>query len=169
MAEPAKTRWVTFELGFFESQILLQSLRVISRNYRIKPEEADAKTAAVWYSTRGCQTSGMSGEDTAEWLAHLHQIKQANLEPVERWILALSQKKSDRCRMRIKLEEAAGFLAVLNDHRLFLAARHDIGEAEMNMRNLGQFRLLPPHQQTAVLEMELMGMVIEQVIGKLSM
>ena len=65
MAEPAKTRWLTLELGFFESQILLQTLRTIQKNYRINPAELDDETAGVWYSRRGCESAGMSEEEDA--------------------------------------------------------------------------------------------------------
>jgi len=168
MGEPSKTRWLTLNLGFLHSQILLASLRTVSRNYQIQPDDLDAETAAVWYSSRGCETARMTPEETADWRSNLHSIKRANLELIQRWIRTLSRKKEGVCRFRIRLDEAPSFLTVLNDHRLLLAARHQIGQEEMDHRLVDQFNHLTSAQQTALLEMELMGLVMEEVLQVLT-
>jgi len=159
---------VTLDLGFIESQILLQSLKTIWQNYQVNPREMDDATSAVWYSRRGCESAGMSNEEATDWVDNLHQAKLGNLELLERWIRALSRKKEGGCRVRIKIDEASSFLSVLNDHRLLVAARNGIGEAEMDVELIDRLKSLPPNQQTALLEMDLIGAVMEEVMRKLS-
>lgn len=157
-------RWFTLRLGYSESQVLLRSLQTIQRNYTIPPGELDAETAAVWYSTKGCETAEMTDGETADWLRNLHRGKESNRELIGGWIRTLAGKKEGPRRLRIKWEDAAHFLTVLNDHRLLLAARNDIGQEEMDLQRVDRLGELESKQQTALLEMELMGLVMEEVL-----
>jgi len=49
-----------------------------------------------------------------------------------------------------------------------LAAHHNIGEQEMNMRTLAAFSKLPPPQQTALFEMEFLAYLIDELLQLLS-
>jgi len=55
-------------------------------------------------------------------------------------------------------------MTALNDHRLLLSARHDIGEAEMNVRSFASLSKLPPPQQTALCEIEFLAYMVEELI-----
>jgi len=59
---------LVLEFGSVEKQILLHTIAAILENYKRKPADIDPRTAAVWYSTRGCKSAGMSEEETREWV-----------------------------------------------------------------------------------------------------
>jgi len=162
----ARTRdTLSLTFSFFESRILQHILRQIMVNYQTKPEQLDSKAAAVWYSTRGCETSKMSAEDTREWVQNLHHYKSANVQHLIKWARRLATlNKAGHCQINLKLDDAPILLTALNDHRLLMAATHDIGQAEMDMRSLTALNSLKPAQQTAVSEIHFLAAIIEEIL-----
>jgi hypothetical protein len=154
---------ITLEL--LEIELLLRTFHVITQEYRIKPADQDAKLAEVWYSTRGCKSAGMSPEETRDWLELLHGYKSANLALLEDWIRQLTELPSGKPELRIRLEHAPNLLTICNDHRLLLAARHNIAESEMDLRRRGELGQLPVAKQTAVYQIHLLGWVIEELLS----
>ena len=154
--------------NFLESSILRKAFSEIVRNYKTKPDELDPKLASVWYSTRGCKSAGMSHEETQEWLASLHQFKSANLQRLNTWHQALAPKKSGVYQLDVSLPDAQALLTVLNDHRLLMAARYDIGQQEMDMRSSEAIRNLTRNQQTALFAIHLLACIIEELINHIS-
>ena len=164
MAKPANPRWVTLSLGFVESRILLECLASIRKVYAVNPAEIDDSASEVWYSRRGCESAGMSKEDSDAWIESLHDLKLQHLDAIERWIRALAKKEDDPCVMRIRIEEVPGFLTVLNDHRLLVAARTGVTEEEMNVESIFDLEEFPQTKQRALIEMDLLGGVMQQVM-----
>lgn len=146
-----------------ESRIVLRILRSIIENYRLRPDQLDPRVAAVWYSSRGCQTAKMSAEETRDWLETLHSYKSANLQCLEEWTRSLAGAKP-RPQLRLRLEEAASLVTVLNDHRLMAAARNDIGQAEMDMHLSSAIGRLKPAQQAALYEIHFLAYLIEEIL-----
>ena len=155
---------ITLSFRLSESRVVHRVLKAIVQNYKISPDELDPKVADAWYSTRGCQTAKMSTEETKEWLEHLYQYKGANLRLVEKWVKKFSGPKANQYYLRLKLEEAPALLTVLNDHRLLMAARHGIGQEEMDLNSLSAFSQLQPAQQTALYEIEFLARIIEEIL-----
>jgi hypothetical protein len=119
---------LTLSFTFLESRILQGAIGEIVLNYKTKPEDLAPKVASAWYSTRGCTAARMSPEETSEWVENLHQYKSANVQHLLKWSRSLEVPKAGQRQVKMKLEEASILLTALNDHRLLLAARHDIGQ-----------------------------------------
>ena len=156
---------LSLTFSFFESRILQHILRQIMVNYQTKPEQLDPKAAAVWYSTRGCEQAKMSAEDTREWVENLHRYKSANVQHLIKWSRRLAVlNKAGHCQLNVKLDDAPILLTALNDHRLLVAATHDIGEKEMDLRSLPGINSLQAAQQTAVSEIHFLAVIIEEIL-----
>jgi hypothetical protein len=155
---------LTLAFNSLESQILQQILRRIAANYQANPRDLDPKAAAAWYSTRGCESAKMSAEETREWLEDLRQYKSANVEHLTRWLRRLALMKAGECRLNLKVEEASVLLTALNDHRLLLAAQHDVGQNEMDARMLDALDRLAPVQQRAISEIHFLACIIEAIL-----
>ncbi len=55
-------------------------------------------------------------------------------------------------------------MAAINDYRLSAAARHEIGQAEMDAHSPWQLAKLPPNRQKAVLEIHFLAWIIEETL-----
>lgn len=151
-------------LNLFESRVLLRALRLLIDSYRLKPDEVDPKIGSAWYSTRGCASSGLSAEETGDWLAHLHALRGARLQHLERWAGLLAATKLEQYDLPIGPSEADVFLTAVNDYRLLLAARHDIGEAEMERHRLEELEQLPTPQRSALFEIHFLALILEELL-----
>lgn len=158
---------LTLTFNFLESRVLQRVLQTIHRNYSIKPGQIHPKVAAVWYSTRGCEKAGMSAEETSQWIEHLHQDKGSRAALLEDWSSQLAVPESKQARIRVSLGHASDLMMALNDHRLWLAARHDIGQAEMDVRSIEGLASLKPTQQAALQEIHFLAWTIEEILRAL--
>ena len=161
-ARTPKALGLTFNT--LESRLLRHILKQIITNYQITPQDLNPKAASVWYSAKGCESARMSPEETQEWLEHLHQYKSAHVQNLTKWRRRLALPKEGHCRLNVKLEEVPVLLSALNDHRLFLAASHDLGQKEMDARSVADFANLQPAQQMAVSEIHVLGCIIEEIL-----
>ena len=150
-----------------ESRLLLRVFQQLIENYRLKPDAIDPRTASVWYSTRGCATARMSAEETSEWIKHLHGLKSGGVQRLENWSRELSATKPGHSQLRLSVEEASALVTAINDYRLMAAARHNIGEAEMDVRSLLQIGGLPPARQQGLLEICFLAAIIEETLQAL--
>jgi hypothetical protein len=162
---------LVFTLSLPERMLLAHALKELAAKYRLKPDELDARTAAAWYSSRGCASAGMSDEETKEWLEHLHAFKKnTNLQRLEDWAAQLGERGtvdseiSGQSMLRIPTDQAAAFMTAINDYRLAAAARHDIGQAEMDAHSPWHLAKLPPLRQKAVLEIHFLAWIIEETL-----
>jgi hypothetical protein len=154
-----------FTLNRTESFFLASALRDLIEKYRLKPNELDAATAAAWYSPRGCVAAGMSEEETKEWLENLHALKRGTrLQELEEWAAQLAKAETERPTLRIAIGHATGFITAINDHRLAVAARHEIGQSEMDARSPWQLAKLAPVRVKAVLEIHFLAWMIEETL-----
>jgi len=148
-----------------EKRLLLGILESIRTHYQIKPADLDAKAASVWYSTRGCQTAGMTPVETRDWIENLFRYRSEQVQALTTWMRRLQHKQDNRHILVLHFDEVPRFLAVLNDHRLWQAARHDLGEPEMALGFAGASEALGPEQQIALCEVELLGYLMERVLA----
>ncbi len=155
---------ITLSFGAFESQVLRRIISTLIQNYKIKPAEMGPKEAAVWYSTRGCESAKMSAEETRDWLEQLHGFRSANLDRLEDWAKQLTAAREDHFELRVPLAEADKLITLLNDHRLLAAARHDIGQPEMDLCSLAAFNALTPMQLNALDEIHFLACLIEALL-----
>lgn len=151
-------------LNALEARLLHKIFRQLVENYRPAPGELDPKTAAAWYSTRGCVAAKMSEEETREWLGQLHAFKGARVEKLEDWSRQLASGTSGDCRVRIAIDDVPTFMASINDHRLLAAARHGIGQHEMDAHWPWQLAKLPAARQEAMLEIHFLAWVLEETL-----
>ena len=157
-----------FTLSSMESRIIERVLASIIANYQLPPAELDEKSGAVWYSRRGCESARMTPEETADWLKQLHNVRSARLEHLQSWLNDLRGRPPGAFTLSIPLERAEALMTALNDHRLLMAARHDVGEAEMEMRTLSALQRMPPEKQTALYEIHFLAYVIEELLQLLN-
>ena len=155
---------LSLTFSFLESRLLQHAISEIVLSYKTKPEDLAPKVSSALYSTRGCKTAKMSAEETREWVENLRQYKSANVERLVNWSRSLDTPKAGQRQMKIKLDEAHILLTALNDHRLLLAARHDIGQKEMDMRSLAALAGMEPAQQTAVSIIHFLALIIEEIL-----
>ena len=155
---------LTLTFDRLERELLRHILGRIIANYRAKPEQLGPKAASAWYSTQGCNSVKMSAEETREWVESLRQYKSANAERLQACVEQISQIGAGQAALKISLEDASGLMVALNDHRLLLAARHDISQKEMDVRSLPDFSRLPAAQQTALSEIHLLAWIIEEIL-----
>src|SRR5687768_59373 len=94
------------QFGRREKQLLLQTIETILENYRAKPDELDPKAAAVWYSTRGCKSAGMSAEETRDWIDSLYGFKGAHAELLEQWARQIREVEPGKFELAVKVEQA---------------------------------------------------------------
>lgn len=154
---------------FFESQVLRQILEFIGDTYRKKPSELDPQAAAAWYSTRGCESAGMSSEETQEWLHQMHEFRTSRRTLIEQCAQHLRPKAlAEPLELRLTLDAAADLITVLNDYRLLAAARNEIGQREMDLNSMAEFSALPAPQQTALTEIHFLAYLIETLLQFLS-
>lgn len=172
---------LVFTLNLPERLLLAHALRELAAKYRLKPDELDDQTAAAWYSRRGCTTAGMTDEETKEWLEHLHAFKKGTLlQRLEEWTAQLEEpgtgnpergaaasERPGQSMLKIPTVHAAAFVTAINDYRLANAARHDIGQAEMDAHSPWQLARLLPLRQQAVLEIHFLAWIIEETLRAL--
>ncbi|MEY2407463.1 MAG: hypothetical protein QOF48_133 [Verrucomicrobiota bacterium] len=154
-------------LNAFEARLLDRVFRVILKNYELKPADLDPAVAEVWYATRGCRGAQMSAEETGEWLSALHQLKSDSIRRLEVWAGRLSASKPGGHRLALELGEADVLLKVLNDYRMMVAARQQLGEAEMNLADDFELLELPPGRRIALMEIDILGALMEQILAAL--
>lgn len=152
-----------------EAKVLLPILVELADDYRAKPEDLDPKARAIWYSKGGFKNAKLSAQDTEDWIEQMHGFKSANLAAIERWCQALSKHEAGLPKqIKLTLEEAHQFVTVINDQRLLLAARHDIGQTEMDMILPFADPSLSGPRKLALFQIHFLALMIEQVIGMLS-
>jgi hypothetical protein len=158
---------IILRLGPEEAQFMRRIFANIIRQYQLKPEEVHPRVAGVLYSTRGCRSAGLNEEQTREWIENLHSLKTANLVALRQWRRQLAGKSEEVFELPLNDEHAQTLVTVLNDHRLMCAARYNIGEEEMDIRTLTQMENMGPRQRAALLDVMLLGAVIETVLALL--
>ena len=158
---------IVLTFGSVETQILQRAFHSILGHYQVAPEQLDPAIADAWYSTRGCRAVRMSEAETREWRQGLHEFKSARVTLIQSWteqLAADTAAKPGQRQLQLTLEESATLISVLNDHRLFLAAKHEIGQAEMDLHSLATLHELKPARQFALYEIHLLGWIMEEVL-----
>ena len=150
-----------------EAQYLRRIFASIIRQYLLKPDEVHPSVADVWYSKRGCVSAGLNEEQTREWIENLHGLKSANVAALRRWRRSLAPRGENVATFALRDEDSQTLVTVLNDHRLLCAARHNIGEDEMNLRTIAQVEKLRPRQRTALMDVMFLGAIIETLLALL--
>lgn len=162
-AKSKETLTLTIEPG--ERRLLRRVLEAIIQNYQTPPEALPAPVAQVWYSTAGCRGARMSAEQTSEWIDQLRAIRKSRLRLLQRFVRQMQSPDKGNSELQMNTEQAAVFMTSLNDHRLFLAARHEIGEAEMNWPFFSSPAALKPARRKALFEIGVLGFVIEILLS----
>jgi hypothetical protein len=150
-----------------EAPLLRRIFNSIIRQYTLKPGDIDPRIAEVWYSRRGCASARMTDEQTREWIENLHSLKGANLTLLRRWARNLAPRPNHLAQLELTDEDSQTLVTVLNDHRLMCAARHSIGEAEMNLRTLTELQEVRPRRRVALLDIMFLAAIIETVLALL--
>src|SRR3954469_2371964 len=159
---------VAFSFSLLERKVLERALTTLLENYQVNPAEIDERAAAVWYSSAGCRSAGMSTEETADWMKQLYALRFGRIAILRECLEQLGAGPEAASGMRVRAEQADALMTALNDHRLLLAAHHDIGEAEMSVRSWAALARLPARQQTTLFEIEFFAYLIDELLRLLS-
>jgi len=158
---------IVLRLAPSEAQFLRRIFAGIIRQYLLKPDEVHPSVADVWYSKRGCVSAGLNEEQTREWIENLHHLKSANVAALRRWRRSIASRDETVVTLALGDEDSQTLLTVLNDHRLMCAARHNIGEEEMDIRTIAQVEKLRPRQRAALMDVMFLGAIIETLLALL--
>jgi len=158
---------IVLRLAPSEAQFLRRIFAGIIRQYLLKPDEVHPSVADVWYSKRGCVSAGLNEEQTREWIENLHHLKSANVAALRRWRRSIASRDETVVTLALGDEDSQALLTVLNDHRLMCAARHNIGEEEMDIRTIAQVEKLRPRQRAALMDVMFLGAIIETLLALL--
>lgn len=143
-----------------ETALLRSILHEIHRAYAIPADQLESTVRSVWFSGEGFRSAEMSPEDIEEWNQALHEFRGQNRVRCHEWILLLAQG-GDPLLWRIGKEETDTLLTMLNDYRLYQAARNHIGQAEME----GDFALVESTaQRMALMEIRFLDWLIEMLL-----
>ncbi len=143
-----------------EAEFLAKVLKSLADKYAIPPSELDGKTGHVWYSSDGFKSANMSREEREEWNRSLHEFRGENRRKLEEWISALGAP-SFPVTWILDFAEAETLLMVINDHRLGLAAKHDVAEHEME-HDLD--RVKDPAKRGALFEIHVLSWMMERIL-----
>ena len=147
------------ELNRFEAPLLRRCLTRLAEHYTLPPAELDDAGAEAWYSTRSC-----SPEETRAWVESLHELKRAQLTPIHEWITQLAQASPQGATLYLPEGSLDSFLSAINDYRLLQAARHHVGEAEMELHLDRDADELTPALRVALLEIHFLAWLIEELL-----
>lgn len=157
--------WVTLTIQPEDRRQFRRVLETIIRNYKQPPEALPSPVSQVWYSTAGCRSARMSAEQTGEWINELRAIRKSRLRLLQRCVREMQSEDKGSSELRMSPDEAAAFMMSLNDHRLFLAAQHEIGEAEMGRPFFASTASLTPARRKALFEIGALAVVIEMLLS----
>ena len=106
----------------------------------------------------------MSDAESADWIKQLQAVRSGRLETLQKWLADLRARTPGAFTLRVGFEKAETLMTAFNDHRLLLAAQHDIGEGEMDLRTLSALTSLPAEKQSALYEIHFLAYIIEELI-----
>ena len=112
-----------------ERAFLSGILQVILHHYGQAPEELPPRVWEVWYSAE--TTASLEEEDRHCWMESLRDFRQGNAGLCRRYLKMLQEAVQEPFSLPIARADLDSFLIVINDHRLYQAAVHEVGEAEM--------------------------------------
>jgi hypothetical protein len=167
MKATRKKEQILLTFNPIERRILFPILRSIQTNYQKDPIEFTEQEKKVWYSSRGCETSGMSKDDTRDWIQSLYDNRQSHLGLLQSWLTELdpsSPSNQSSATLHLSPDQAPSFLAILNDHRLLCHARHDLGQDDLVYPFLDTPNHLTPNQRGARAEIDLLAHIMEVVL-----
>ena len=146
-----------------EAKFLAPILRAVAAEYAIPPPELDAKVQGVWYSSEGMDRVQMPADERREWEHALHEFRGENSRKIGAWLAILAQT-APVITWSLEGEDVERLMIVLNDHRLSLAARHDVAEQEME-HDLD--RIESPGKKQALFHIHILGAMIHRIIEEM--
>jgi len=158
---------IHLKLALEERLFLIRVLTSIRGNYQIRPSDMEPKGARAWYDTKGCPIPGE--REREDWIEQLHQSRSDHLGRIENWLASLSRSTSRKESLALTLtfEEAPAFLQVINDHRLLMVHRHELGERELASDFNKVIQTLEPQRQLALCDVNLLAHIMEYILQAL--
>jgi hypothetical protein len=148
-----------------ETELLRSILHEIHRAYAIPSDQLESSVRSVWFSGEGFRSAEMTDEDIQEWNQALYEFRGQNRIQCHEWMLRLAQG-GDPLLWRIEKDEADTLLTILNDYRLYQAARNHIGQAEMER----DFAFVESAaQRMALMEIHFLDWLIEMLLRGMGM
>ncbi len=151
----------SFVLFAPDRAFLAQILSKIITNYSQKPGDMDPRVAAAWYPP-GIGEKPEDAEDVDIWVEELRVFRSGNAGLCRTCLQFLQEAGAEEpVVLQIPLEQSETFMVVLNDHRIYQAALHGIGELEMD-RPWDKVQDLEKRQ--ALLEIHFLAVILETML-----
>lgn len=144
-----------------EAPFLIQVFEELKNDYQVPPESMETKVAGVWYSNEGHLRVNSSEEEEREWNQELFEYRSHNVEKIEEWLRVLRNNENESILWEVPWHELDALLVVMNDHRLSLAARHEVAEVEME-HDLEKVADL--QKRRALFQIHILGMIISRIL-----
>lgn len=152
-----------------EAMFFAHVLEEVLAGYETSAEQLSPGLRSAWYDTRGCVSSGMDGEATAEWIESLQEHRTGRIALCRGWVdvlQAMIEREDEGPGVwKIPKSDAESLFQVLNDRRLALASVHEITEEEQMDWNSWSDQ--SPEVRNALVEIHLLGELIQMLLEQL--
>jgi len=143
-----------------EIELLRSILHEIDRAYGIPIDQLETTVRNVWFSGEGFRSAEMDREDIREWNQALRDFRGENRSRCQEWTGLLAQG-GDPLLWRVARREIDTLITILNDYRLYQAARHEIGQTQMDE----DFDFVQsPNLRLALLEIHFLAWLMEMIL-----
>jgi hypothetical protein len=150
-----------------EAMFFAHVLEEVLDGYETPAGQLSPGLRSAWYDTRGCISSGMDGEATAEWIESLQEHRTERIALCRGWVDTLQAliEREEPGVWKILKSDAEALFQVLNDRRLALASVHEIiGEEQMDWNSWTD---QSPEVRNALVEIHLLGELIQMLLEQL--
>lgn len=151
-----------FEIILFpaEAGIFQRALRDIASSYRKPPRSHPGDIGRLWEEP----ALSMDKEDEKIWQEDMQGFRGENARLADDLLVQLANVREIPCVLQVPLEQIDSVVTILNDQRLYLAARHGIGEEEMG----GEMDAVSDEiLKNALLQIHLLAWLIELVLMRM--
>ncbi|MGF1678822.1 MAG: hypothetical protein ACFCUX_06470 [Candidatus Methylacidiphilales bacterium] len=155
------SRGIELILFHAEAHLFKQSLNEIRHNYQQGLDELPDGVKKWW-----CQpTPDMDPEDEASLNQELHHGRFQHISLIDALLVLLDSGSDSPKVIPLDMSQADILVILVNDHRLYLAGQHQIGESEM-IQDWNDIK--PGPMQHALLQIHFLAWMLELLILRLS-
>lgn len=145
---------VEWGFGPAEARFVQAILHHILENYRTGPDLDGGGSAAL-------RASGYAPEDEVLWKEERAGFRSAHAGALERWCAALGEAAGEWHLWVLPAAEIETFLLVANDHRMYLARRFQVEEADMTADPMD---MPDAGRRMALVEIHVLAQMIEMLL-----
>lgn len=150
---------VSITLARAEAHFVAHVLGRILENY--ESPAGDEGFFLRWDGREALRRSGVLEEDEALWMEERAAFRSAHAEALRVWRQHLAGLRGEWLEWRLDRKEIEIFLLTANDHRMYLAYRYSISEADMESR---LEEIDDDDRRMALVEIHLLAQMMEMLL-----